>query len=84
MNIGSKHTEESKRKISESMKGKLNNPQWGGKKPIPVPVENVTLKKKYATMTEAAQSIGCSVTNIYNACIHISQFTAGGYEWKFL
>lgn len=71
---GKRHTEESRRKMSENRKGKPSHR---------TPVLCVELNLKFNSMVQAGNEIGCSPSGISNVC-HGKQKTCGGYHWKFL
>jgi group I intron endonuclease len=68
--MGYRPSEETKRKQSESLKGKNNKP-----------VLCIEKKEVYNSVTEAAKSVGVSKSGI-TACCKGYQKTSGGYHWK--
>jgi hypothetical protein len=43
---------------------------------------NKNTKEVYSSVTEAAQKIGCHVSNIQR-CLNGTYKTAGGYKWEY-
>ena len=87
---GKHHTKESKKKISEALKGKLageNNPMYGVRVEKSLkPVEQYTLEGEYIRtfdcVKDAAEAVKCSPTNI-SACCRGKTKTIKGYIWKY-
>lgn len=75
---GKKHTEESKRRISESLKGRAPN---NTKKVI-----NLQTKKIFNSCSDACQSLGINRSLMFGSIYHakkkgIKVFKCGGYQW---
>lgn len=71
---GYKHSEESKKKISEAKKGKNN--------PMATKVYCVELDMYFDTVTEGAEYVGCYQSAISGVLIGKYK-TAGGYHWIY-
>ena len=75
---GKKHSEESKRKISEANKGKFINRKDQSKKVLCVETGGV-----FESIMEASRKTGVDFSSISKVCLGKLK-TAGGYHWKFL
>ena len=77
--FGKRHTQEVKKKISESRIGKYY------KKPEPVVQfdTNWNFVKLWLYQTQAAKAVGVSSKRIYQVCNNNGK-TAGGFQWKYL
>lgn len=73
--LGKKHTEETKRKISEGQKG-IKNPNYKG------PVVCIETSVIYESASYAADINGIARTNL-GAVLNGRKKTAGGYHWKY-
>lgn len=83
---GHKHTEESKRKMSEAHRGKCFTPaRYGSDNPLSkkiIGVQKTTGKMiSFVGVGEAGRVIGISASNISYCLTHPTR-TAGGYYWK--
>ena len=72
--IGHRHTEESKRKMSESKKGK----QTGGEHPNSKPIYCIELDRVFVNAVEAEQYTGVSRKTISLCCLRKNKSTRGG------
>lgn len=76
--VGHKQSEETRRKISESKRGK----HFGGRGRVPRPVVCVDTGIVYRSAVEAQEKTGCGFGNIYRCCNN-GRGTAGGYSWQY-
>jgi group I intron endonuclease len=76
-NTGNKHSEETKRQISESKKGLL---PWNAIPVIQLDKENVPIKE-WVSALDAAKNLKLSQGNIWSV-INGKRKTCGGYIWK--
>lgn len=80
---GKHHTEESKRKNSESRKGKCTGKENGKARKVLMFSTDGKLLKEFDCLKEAANSLGkSSVTGISNCCRHLA-YTSLGYCWRY-
>ena len=82
IHLGSKHSEEHKRKISESCKGKIHHDE-GFKQRLSERNKRPVIRDDgiyFATVDEAAASVGVSPSAISNAMRRGNR--SGGYYWK--
>lgn len=75
---GKKHSEETKRKISEAHKEKLINRKDLSKKVLCVETSEV-----FESVSEAQRKTGIFRSNISKACLGKFK-TTGGYHWQYL
>ncbi len=94
---GKHHTEEARRKISESNKGKCGHPISEeqkkliseinkGREPIrkdKAPVYCIELDKYYSNATDAVRELELKKNHISDVCKGKRQ-TSGGYHWRYL
>lgn len=94
LKLGTKASEETKRKMSETRKGKKQNmtPKKVAACQKAAAAMSASRRKKiycietntiFESITAAAQDVGVAETTI-GACLHGRQKTAGGYHWKYL
>lgn len=76
-NTGNKHSEETKKQISETKKGTLS---WNAT-PVLQLSKNGELIKEWVSATAAAKELGLSQGNIWTV-INGGRNTCGGYKWK--
>ena len=85
--LGRTLSEETKKKISDSHKGKHKSPKTEFKKGVPNKsrmrkVICIETKKIYNSITAASQDTNISLENILSVCLGKSK-TAKGYHWKY-
>lgn len=80
---GYKHSEETKRKISEANKGKKGHKRAEGAGKPPKKVLCVETGEVFDSVNEARRQTGLRGNNISAVCNGIRK-TAGGYHWSFL
>ena len=76
--LGHPQSEESKRKISETKRGK----HFGGTGRTPKPVVCVDTGNAYESAIKASIETGIGYGNIYRVC-NSGRGTAGGYKWQY-
>jgi group I intron endonuclease len=76
-NTGNKHSEETKKQISETKKGTLS---WNAT-PVLQLTKNDELVKEWVSATAAAKELGLSQGNIWTV-INGGRNTCGGFKWK--
>lgn len=76
---GKHHTEEQKKKISESRKGKCT----GAQNPASRKVLCVELNRVFDTVRDAAKFVGIKSPCNISECCRGKQKTAGGYHWQY-
>ena len=79
--VGKKHTEETKKKISKSLKGKFLN-RTNQSKNIQQFSKNGDYIESYPSIAEAARQTNINRKSI-NACCTGKYKSAGGYIWKY-
>ena len=80
---GRKHTNETKKRMSESMKGKLLNNK-STSKPVSQYTVSGSFISSYESASQAARETGINVSNIIRCCNRIKNYnTAGGYKWSY-
>ena len=84
---GKHHTEESRRKMSESRKGRVIDDEWrqhlSEASTVKRQVQNLDTGEIFDSVKKAAESCGVASTNITRACKGKTK-TSGGYRWKYV
>lgn len=86
-----KHTEETKKKISEAKKGRspsINKGKFGGDHPAAKPIVAINIKtgdreKMFSSIVEAAEKMNISKSCL-QAALHGHQKTSHGYKWEYV
>ena len=80
---GRKHSEETKKKISESHKGKLTYHNNGHAKAVSQFTKDDVFIKTFRCATEAAESLSCKLGPI-TKCARGESKTSYGFKWEYL